>query len=152
MDNKASLTLAIINPFQKAFRENVYAFAPTFQSTSINRYYNRAATLTFSWQFGGLKPTHDKESRFSDEGKRQTYKRKEKLNKQTNFILSVKVHIYHFFTFKEGFCSVSYRVPCLKTQILQTVICRILFYINKVFHTRIYIIYRPNNKKGLNNV
>lgn len=68
MDNKASLTLAIINPFQKAFRENVYAFAPTFQSTGINRYYNRAVTLTFSWQFGGLKPAHDKESRFSDEG------------------------------------------------------------------------------------
>ncbi|WP_407506311.1 TonB-dependent receptor domain-containing protein [Elizabethkingia miricola] len=67
MDNKASLTLAIINPFQKAFRENVYAFAPTFQSTNINRYYNRAATLTFSWQFGGLKPAQDKESRFSDE-------------------------------------------------------------------------------------
>ncbi|MCT3728480.1 TonB-dependent receptor [Elizabethkingia anophelis] len=67
MDNKASLTLAFINPFQKAFRENVYAFAPTFHSTGINRYYNRAVTLTFSWQFGGLKPTYDKESRFSDE-------------------------------------------------------------------------------------
>lgn len=67
LGDKASFTLAVVNPFQKTFRENVYTFAPTFQSTGINRFANRAATLTFSWQFGGLKSGPEKETRFSDE-------------------------------------------------------------------------------------
>lgn len=67
LGDKASLTLAVVNPFQKTFRENVYTFAPTFQSTAANRFSNRAATLTFSWQFGGLKSGREKETRFSDE-------------------------------------------------------------------------------------
>ncbi len=103
MDNKASLTLAITNPFQKAFRENVYAFAPTFQSTGINRYYNRAVTLTFSWQFGGLKPAHDKESRFSDEGNDKHIRGKKTKIKQANFILSEKYIYIIFHFFKEDF-------------------------------------------------
>ncbi|MFC4384362.1 TonB-dependent receptor domain-containing protein [Chryseobacterium bernardetii] len=67
MNNKASLTLAVINPFQNNFKETVYAFAPTFQSTQVNRFYNRAATLTFSWQFGGMRASKEKESHFSDQ-------------------------------------------------------------------------------------
>ncbi len=67
MNNKASLTLAVINPFQNNFKETVYAFAPTFQSTQVNRFYNRAATLTFSWQFGGMRTLKEKESHFSDQ-------------------------------------------------------------------------------------
>lgn len=67
MDNKASLTLATVNPFQKVFTENVYVTVPTFQSKGINRFYNRGATLTFSWQFGGFKPSRDRETRFSDD-------------------------------------------------------------------------------------
>lgn len=66
-NKKASITFATVNPFQKTFKENVYAFAPTFQSTGINRFYNRSATISFSWQFGGLKPSREKESRFPDE-------------------------------------------------------------------------------------
>lgn len=67
MNNKASLTLAVINPFQNNFKETVYAFASTFQSTQVNRFYNRAATLTFSWQFGGMRTLKEKESHFSDQ-------------------------------------------------------------------------------------
>ncbi|MGK9124296.1 TonB-dependent receptor [Olivibacter sp. SA151] len=67
MNNMASLTLAVINPFQNNFKETVYAFAPTFQSTQINRFYNRAATLTFSWQFGGLRASNNNDSHFSDQ-------------------------------------------------------------------------------------
>ena len=76
-NKKASITFATVNPFQKTFKENVYAFAPTFQSTGVNRFYNRSATLSFSWQFGGLKPSHEKESRIPDEhnGKRGRGKR-----------------------------------------------------------------------------
>lgn len=66
MNDKASLTLTAINPFQNHFRETVYAFAPTFQSTQINRFYNRAATLTFSWRFGGLRAAKE-ENHFSDQ-------------------------------------------------------------------------------------
>ncbi|NII83228.1 TonB-dependent receptor [Pedobacter sp. SG908] len=65
-NKKASITFATVNPFQKTFKETVYAFAPTFQSTGINRFYNRSATLSFSWQFGGLKQSHEKESHFPD--------------------------------------------------------------------------------------
>lgn len=62
INNRASLTLTVINPFQSSFKETVYAFAPTFQSTQINRFYNRGATLTFSWQFGGLHAERERES------------------------------------------------------------------------------------------
>ena len=78
MNNKASLTLAVINPFQNNFKETVYAFAPTFQSTQINRFYNRAATLTFSWQFGGLRTSKEKESHFSDQSDDKSLRRKRK--------------------------------------------------------------------------
>lgn len=78
MNNKASLTLAVINPFQNNFRETVYAFAPTFQSTQINRFYNRAATLTFSWQFGGLRASKEKENHFSDQADDKSSRRRPK--------------------------------------------------------------------------
>lgn len=67
LNDKASLTLTLINPFQNNFKETVYAFAPTFQSNQINRFYNRAATLTFSWQFGGLSASKEKESHFPEQ-------------------------------------------------------------------------------------
>lgn len=78
MNNKASLTLAVINPFQSNFRETVYAFAPTFQSTQINRFYNRAATLTFSWQFGGLSASKEKDSHFPDQSDDKSLRRRRK--------------------------------------------------------------------------
>ncbi|WP_313265305.1 TonB-dependent receptor [Sphingobacterium sp.] len=78
MNNKASLTLAIINPFQNNFKETVYAFAPTFQSTQINRFYNRVATLTFSWQFGGFRTSKEKESHFSDQSDDKSLRRRRK--------------------------------------------------------------------------
>jgi outer membrane receptor protein involved in Fe transport len=78
MNNKASLTLAVINPFQNNFKETVYAFAPTFQSTQINRFYNRAATLTFSWQFGGLRASKEKESHFSDQSDDKSLRKRRK--------------------------------------------------------------------------
>lgn len=78
MNNKASLTLAVINPFQNHFKETVYAFAPTFQSTQINRFYNRAATLTFSWRFGGLRTSKEKEGHFSDSVGDKSTKRRRK--------------------------------------------------------------------------
>lgn len=78
MNNKASLTLAVINPFQNNFKETVYAFAPTFQSTQVNRFYNRSATLTFSWQFGGLRASKEKESHFSDQSDDKSPRRRRK--------------------------------------------------------------------------
>ncbi|WP_228412816.1 TonB-dependent receptor domain-containing protein [Chryseobacterium sp. G0162] len=78
MNNKVSLTLTVINPFQNNFRETVYAFAPTFQSTQVNRFYNRAATLTFSWQFGGLRASKEKENHFSDQADDKSSKRRRK--------------------------------------------------------------------------
>lgn len=78
MNSKASLTLAVINPFQKNFKETVYAFAPTFQSTQINRFYNRAATLTFSWQFGGLRASNEKENHFNDQTDDKSPRRRRK--------------------------------------------------------------------------
>ena len=67
MDHKASFTLSAVNPFQRSFKETVYAYAPTFRSTQSTQFYNRAVTLTFSWQFGGLRTAPEKESRFSDQ-------------------------------------------------------------------------------------
>ncbi len=78
MNSKASLTLAVINPFQNNFKETVYAFAPTFQSTQINRFYNRAATLTFSWQFGGLRASNEKENHFNDQTDDKSPRRRRK--------------------------------------------------------------------------
>lgn len=67
LKNKAGLTLTVANPFQNHFHESVYAYAPSFQSKQVNRYYNRAVTLTFSWQFGGLRLVQEKENGFSDQ-------------------------------------------------------------------------------------
>lgn len=78
MTNKASLTLTVTNPFQKNFRETVYAFAPTFKSTQANRFYNRAAALTFSWQFGGLRDSREKENHFSDQKEEKSSRKRRK--------------------------------------------------------------------------
>ncbi len=75
LKNKASLTLTAVNPFQNHFRENVFAYAPSFQSTQVNRYYNRAATLTISWRFGGLRPVQEKESSFSDQSEGKHFRK-----------------------------------------------------------------------------
>lgn len=64
-NKKAGLTLNISNPFQKTFLQRNSASAPTFQSVTTNRYYNRAFTLSFSWQFGGLRSSGSTEKRFT---------------------------------------------------------------------------------------
>lgn len=77
-NTKTSLTLTVVNPFQNNFRENIYVFTPSFQSKQINRYYNRAATLTFSWQFGGLRSVQEKENSFSDEADDKHFRKRKR--------------------------------------------------------------------------
>lgn len=55
-NKKASVTLSINNPFQKNFLQKNFATAPTFNSESSSRRYNRSFALAFSWRFGGVRP------------------------------------------------------------------------------------------------
>lgn len=64
-NKKASLTLTTNNPFQKTFMQKSSATAPTFQSNSTSRFYNRSVSLSFSWQFGGLRESDYSGKKFS---------------------------------------------------------------------------------------
>ncbi|WP_149243602.1 outer membrane beta-barrel family protein [Dyadobacter sp. 32] len=57
LDKKASLTLGVNNFLRSNFLQKSLATAPSFQSNSANRYYNRSLTLTFSWRFGSFRTT-----------------------------------------------------------------------------------------------
>ena len=61
LDKKASLTLGVNNFLRSNFLQKSIATAPSFQSNSANRYYNRSLTLTFSWRFGSFRGTGKRE-------------------------------------------------------------------------------------------
>jgi outer membrane receptor for ferrienterochelin and colicin len=65
LNKKASLTLSTTNPFQNKFSQRSRATAPSFESTTSTSFYNRSITLSFAWQFGGLKSSDYAEKRFS---------------------------------------------------------------------------------------
>lgn len=50
--SKINITLAAVNPFNKAIRQTVVMNTPEFTSNAIMRYYNRALKLTLNWEFG----------------------------------------------------------------------------------------------------
>lgn len=66
LNKKASVMLGINNPFQKTFLQRSYATAPSFNSNTTNRHYNRSFTVSFSWQFGSMRPAQEKG--FDDKG------------------------------------------------------------------------------------
>lgn len=52
MQKKASITLSFNNPFRNYLQQQSVATAPTFQSQSVTRFYNRSVSIAFNWQFG----------------------------------------------------------------------------------------------------
>lgn len=67
-NKKASVTLNINNPFQRAFVQTTTALAPSFDSKNTIRHYNRSFAVSLSWIFGGVKSYEDKDDkRFSDQ-------------------------------------------------------------------------------------
>jgi ferric enterobactin receptor len=67
LNNKANVTLAATNVFQKGFVQRVSTFAPSFDSNSTSMFYNRSVSLTFSWQFGKMDTYEGKRNRFSEQ-------------------------------------------------------------------------------------
>ncbi len=58
-DKKASLTLGVNNPFTYPFRQQNDSQASTFWAHTTNQYFTRSVKLTFSWQFGQIRASHD---------------------------------------------------------------------------------------------
>ncbi|MCX6213676.1 TonB-dependent receptor [Spirosoma sp.] len=58
-DKKASLTLGVNNPFTYPFRQQNDSQSSTFRSHTANQYFTRSVKLTFSWQFGQVRASHD---------------------------------------------------------------------------------------------
>jgi len=52
LNKMAGITLGINNPFQKTLLQRSYVHAPSFESTTTNRYFNRSFTISFDWRFG----------------------------------------------------------------------------------------------------
>lgn len=67
LNNKASITVGLNNPFQKTFLQKNFASAPTFNSNTSSRYYNRSFAISFSWRFGNMKPGKEYEKEPSDQ-------------------------------------------------------------------------------------
>lgn len=62
-DKKASLTLGVNNPFQRAIRQRGQQAAATFTSESSYAFVNRSARLTFEWRFGQMSTGGGKQSK-----------------------------------------------------------------------------------------
>lgn len=60
---KASLILAVNNPFTYPFRQQNDSQSDTFQAHTANQYFTRSVRLTFSWQFGQMGEHHDEPAR-----------------------------------------------------------------------------------------
>ncbi|MBN8822772.1 MULTISPECIES: TonB-dependent receptor [unclassified Spirosoma] len=58
-DKKASLTLGVNNPFTYPFRQQNDSQSSTFRAHTANQYFTRSVKLTFSWQFGQIRTSHD---------------------------------------------------------------------------------------------
>lgn len=52
---KATLTLNVNNPFRQTFVQRSTAAAPTFDSRTLQHFYNRSFSLSFSWRFGTMR-------------------------------------------------------------------------------------------------
>ncbi len=53
-DNKASVTLAVNNPFSNSFAQTGKRSDTTFISESESKIFNRSARLSFEWRFGQM--------------------------------------------------------------------------------------------------
>jgi outer membrane receptor protein involved in Fe transport len=74
-NKKASLTLTANNPFQKNFMQKSSATAASFESNTSSWFYNRSASLSFSWQFGGFKQQDHSEKESSNENENRWKRR-----------------------------------------------------------------------------
>lgn len=68
LDRKASILLSISNPFQRSLEQRSYMTAPTFTSTTVNNFYNRAFSVSVSWKFGAIKAGRNDEDKTYGEG------------------------------------------------------------------------------------
>lgn len=59
---KATLTLAVNNPFRNTFTQRSNAVAPSFDSRTVQQFYNRSFTVSFSWRFGNVR-AHEAQER-----------------------------------------------------------------------------------------
>ncbi len=72
-DKKASLTLNLNNPFNRAVRVTGTQSAPSFQAQTISNFVNRSLRLTFSYKFGSVSSsngrTRESKKISNDDGK-----------------------------------------------------------------------------------
>lgn len=52
LQKRASITLSLVNPFQRSLRQRSMATAPAFQQQSTTYYYSRSVAIAFNWRFG----------------------------------------------------------------------------------------------------
>ncbi len=62
-DKKASLTLNLNNPLNRAVRVTGEQFAPSFRAVTVSNFVNRSVRLTFSYKFGSVSAGNGRESR-----------------------------------------------------------------------------------------
>ncbi|NLR59254.1 TonB-dependent receptor [Chitinophaga polysaccharea] len=65
LQKRASITLSVVNPFQRNFRQRSMATAPAFNQQSTTYHYNRSVAIAFNWRFG--KATKSKEEKMPEE-------------------------------------------------------------------------------------
>lgn len=70
-DKKASLTLNLSNPFNRAVRVTGEQFAQSFRAVNVAHFVNRSVRLTFSYKFGSVSSGNSRQSKkiSNDDGK-----------------------------------------------------------------------------------
>lgn len=62
MDKKLVFSFTTTNPFQQSFRRYIYTHAPTFDSITYSKYYNRSFSVALSYNLGMEQSGEDKNS------------------------------------------------------------------------------------------
>ena len=78
LNKKAGITLGINNPFRKTLLQRSYLHAPSFQSNTTSRYYNRSFTISFDWRFGTMRAGEKPEKEFTERADKPIPNRKGK--------------------------------------------------------------------------
>lgn len=62
MDKRLVFSFTTTNPFQQSFRQHIYTHAPTFNSVTDSRNYNRSFSVALSYTLGMIQSGEDKNS------------------------------------------------------------------------------------------
>ncbi len=78
LNKKAGITLGINNPFRTTLLQRSHLHAPSFQSNTASRYYNRSFTISFDWRFGTMRAGEKPEKEFTERAEKPIPNRKGK--------------------------------------------------------------------------